>query len=183
MPLWKMARENIILSRIYVPTAAAAPMPVPNGRPEEHKENSMKDRKVWTIFYGSYMNLDVLKEVDLVPEHYEVARLDGFDIRIAPLANLVRSEKHCVYGIVATATHGELKRLYAHAEHVLGGVYLPEAVLVQTLDLTWRPTLCYIAPLMNPSSASDDYIDRIITPAREYGFPEWYIERLDSFRS
>ena len=143
----------------------------------------MKNRKVWTFFYGSYINLNVLKEVDLVPEDYEVARLDGFDIRIAPLANLVRSERHCVYGIVATATHEELKRLYAHAEHDLGGVYLPEAVLAQTLDFTGRPALCYIASSMNPSKASDDYIDRIVKPARKFGFPEWYIERLDSFRS
>jgi hypothetical protein len=42
--------------------------------------------KVWTFFYGSYINLDVLKEVDLVPDQYEVATLSGFDIRIQPLA-------------------------------------------------------------------------------------------------
>ncbi|NNL43339.1 MAG: gamma-glutamylcyclotransferase, partial [Desulfobacterales bacterium] len=108
----------------------------------------MKHPKVWTFFYGSYINLNVLHQVDLVPEHYEVARLNGFDIQIRPLANLVRSDQHCVYGIVATATHDELKRLYAHAEHVLGGVYLPEAVLTVTLDRTWRPALCYISPTM-----------------------------------
>jgi hypothetical protein len=45
---------------------------------------------VWTFFYGSYINFDVLKEVDLVPESWEVARLGGFDIRIEPRANLVR---------------------------------------------------------------------------------------------
>lgn len=48
---------------------------------------------VWTFFYGSYMNLDVLKEVDLVPGRVEVARLNGFDILIRPLANLVRSDQ------------------------------------------------------------------------------------------
>ena len=81
----------------------------------------MAEPEVWTFFWGSYMNLAVLKEVDYVPRKYEVARLPGFDITIRPLANLVRSDKHAVYGIVATGTHAELARLYEHADKVLGG--------------------------------------------------------------
>ena len=142
----------------------------------------MKQPKVWTFFYGSYMNLNVLKEADLIPEQHEVAKLNGFDIQIRPLANLIRSDQHCVYGIIATATHDELRRLYAHAEHVLGGIYLPEAVLVERRDGTWKPTLCYIAPAMEPQPAAREYVDRIVGPAKEYGFPAWYIERLESFR-
>jgi hypothetical protein len=137
---------------------------------------------VWTFFYGSYMNLEVLKEVDLVPEQIEVAKLSGFDIQIRPLANLVASEQHCVYGILGTATHDELRRLYGHAEHVLGGVYLPEAVLTETPDGKWRPALCYIAPALEPKPAANDYIDHIVAAAREYSFPDWYVERLESFR-
>lgn len=142
----------------------------------------MKQPKVWTFFYGSYMNFNVLKEVNLIPEHYEVAKLNGFDIQIRPLANLIHSEQHCVYGIIATATHEELRRLYAHAEQVLGGIYLPEAVLVERRDGTWKPALCYIAPSIPPQPAAGDYVNRIVGPAKEYGFPAWYIERLESFR-
>jgi hypothetical protein len=32
------------------------------------------------------------------------------------------------------------------------------------------------------SPAASDYIDRIAGPARAYGFPDWYVERLESFR-
>ena len=142
----------------------------------------MKQPRVWTFFYGSYINLNVLNEVDLVPEQYEVARLNGFDIQIRPLANLVRSDQHCVYGILTAATHDELKRLYTHAEHVLGGVYLPEAVLAVTLDRKWRSALCYISPSMDAEPAANDYIDRIVGPAKEYRFPTWYIDRLERFR-
>jgi cation transport regulator ChaC len=117
-----------------------------------------------------------------VPEEHEVARLYGFDICIRPLANLVRCEQGCVYGIVATATHEELERLYEHAEYVLGGVYVPEAVLAETTDGKLRPALCYRAPAMEPKPASNDYVDRIVAPAKEYGFPAWYIERLERFR-
>lgn len=94
----------------------------------------------------------------------------------------MRSGQHCIYGIIATATHTELTRLYAHAKDVLGEVYLPEAVLVETLDGKWQPVLCYICPEMEPRPAANDYIDRIVGPAREYGFPDWYIRQLESFR-
>ena len=30
--------------------------------------------------------------------------------------------------------------------------------------------------------AADDYVERIVAPAIAYGFPMWYIERLESFR-
>jgi hypothetical protein len=80
----------------------------------------MMEPKIWVFFYGSYMNLGVLRDVDLVPEGWEVGRLSGFDIRIQPRANLIRSDRDCVYGIAATATHAELARLYAHARDVLG---------------------------------------------------------------
>jgi hypothetical protein len=141
----------------------------------------MKAPKVWTFFYGSYMNFEVLKEVDIVPEQWQAARLHGFDILIQPRANLIRSDEGCVYGIAATATHAELVRLYAHARDVLGETYLPEAVLVETLAGSWRPALCYICPEMQPRPAARDYVERILGPAREFGFPEAYLRKLESF--
>ncbi len=112
----------------------------------------------------------------------EVAKLSGFAIHIQPRANLVRAEPACVYGIIAAAAHQELSRLYAHAQEVLGETYLPEAVLVETLDGKWKPALCYICPEMQPRPAAQDYVDRIVKPAETFGFPEWYIKRLESFR-
>ena len=35
----------------------------------------MAESKVWVFLYGSYINFAVLREVDLVPERWEVARL------------------------------------------------------------------------------------------------------------
>jgi hypothetical protein len=128
------------------------------------------------------MNVDVLREAGYVPGRSEPARLPGFDIVIQPRANLVRDERHSVFGILATATHAELGRLYAHAREVLGETYLPEAVLAQTFDGTWRAALCYIAPEMTPRPAALDYVNRIVDAARRLGFPQWYIERLESFR-
>jgi hypothetical protein len=143
----------------------------------------MAKPKVWVFFYGSYMNFDVLREVDLVLEQWESARLDGFDIGIRPRANLFRSDQACVYGIVAAASHDDLERLYAHARAVLGEVYLPEAVLVQTAARCWRPALCYLCPDMVARPADPAYVERIVRPARDFGFPAWYLARLESFRT
>ena len=91
----------------------------------------MSGQAVWVFFYGSFINLDVLKQVGYVPERYEVARLHGFDIQIRPLANIVWSDSDSVYGIVALATHADLERLYGQ-DWV--GTYLPHPVVVSTTD-------------------------------------------------
>ncbi len=76
----------------------------------------------------------------------------------------------------------ELTRLYEHASQVLGGVYLPEAVLVVPDSGPPTVALCYISQTLKPAPASNEYIDRIVTPAQWYGFPAGYIEHLESFR-
>jgi hypothetical protein len=141
----------------------------------------MREPQVWTVFYGSYMNFDVLREVELTPDDCEVARLDGFDIRIAPRANLIPSDAHCVWGIVATATHRELARLYEHAKGVLGEVYLPEAVLTRTRRGEYRAALTYICPEMQARAPDAAYVERIVAAARQLKFPSWYVERLLAF--
>ncbi len=139
----------------------------------------MSAPKVRVFFYGSFINKDVLAASGFVPGNVETARVWGFDIRIAPLANLVRSDRHCVYGIVCETTHAELDRLYGQ-DWV--ACYLPEAVIAETAGGGLVPALCYIAPSPAAAPAASGYIDRIVTPAREHGFPEWYIDRIESYR-
>ena len=143
----------------------------------------MTNTTVWTFFYGSNMDLDVLKAVDYIPEQVEVAKLQGFDIEIRPLSNLVGSDRHCVYGILATGTHEELDRLYGSYVHdKLGATYLPQAVLCEKLDGTFLPALCYLCAEMEPAIATNNYLDRVVGPARSFGFPDWYIKRLEQYR-
>ena len=140
----------------------------------------MNEPKVWVFFYGSFINRQVLARGGLVPDRVEVARLGGFEILVETLATLERSDRHCVYGIVCQATHAELRGLYG--QDWLGGTYLPEAVLVETEGGRLLPALCYIAPTRPPAPPAGDYLDWITDAAREYGFPGWYVERLESFR-
>ena len=141
----------------------------------------MSSQRVVTFFYGSYINRSVLREVELLPERFEAARLPGYDISIRPLANLVPSDEHTVYGVLATTTHAELDRLYRHAKEVLGGHYLPHPVVATTTSGQLVPALCYIAPSLSPAPAEPAYVHRILDPARELGFPAWYVSRLESF--
>src|SRR5262249_39654140 len=105
------------------------------------------------------------------------------DIRIEPLANLIPAAEDSVcYGILTSATHVELERLYAHARDVLGGTYLPEPVMVHIRDGAIVPALCYIATGMQPRPGAYDCIDRIVAPAISLGFPSSYIAKLESFR-
>jgi hypothetical protein len=137
---------------------------------------------VWVFFYGSYINFDVLKEANLVPAEWEVAILPGFDLNIAPRANLVRNPGAVVYGILATATHAELERLYTgHAKRILGETYLPEAVLTIDKAGRFRPALSYIASDMIARPAEMAYVERIAQPAERFGFPRPYVERIRSF--
>lgn len=139
----------------------------------------MAEPEVWVFFYGSFINREVLAQVEYAPRDVEVARLHGYDISIAPLATLVPADGRTVYGILALATHAELGRLYTQ-EWV--GDYLPHPVAVERLDGSLRPALCYIKPRQAPHPPANDYLDRIVGPARELGFPDWYLERLESFR-
>lgn len=137
------------------------------------------NEKVSVFFYGSFINLDVLREGGLVPTDVRVAKLEGHDILIQPVANLVPSEGNSVFGIVCQATHAELDRLY---RQTWVGSYLPNPVLVETMEGVQVPALCYLSLSREVSSADRRYLDRILESAREYGFPAWYLERIEQFR-
>lgn len=137
------------------------------------------NEKVSVFFYGSFINLDVLGEVGLVPENVRVAKLEGYDIRIQPLANLTPSEGDSVFGVVCRSTHADLDRLY---RQTWVGTYLPHPVVVETMEGVQTPALCYLSPAREVAAADRRYIDRIVGPAREYGFPAWYLERIEQFR-
>ncbi|MEM7412612.1 MAG: gamma-glutamylcyclotransferase family protein [Myxococcota bacterium] len=137
---------------------------------------------VAVFFYGSYLNRDVLADVELRPERWEPTRLAGYRLEIRPLANLVLDPTALAYGILAEADHAQLERLYTHAREVLGGVYWPHPVLVESLERPgFEPALCYIADALAPGPADPAYVERILGPARSYGFPEPYLAHIASF--
>ena len=130
---------------------------------------------VKAFFYGSFIRKEVQAKGGFQPETIEVARLSGFDIHICPHAALSRSDEHSIYGILVDITHRQLDAMYA-APGV--GVFLPQAVLVETGDGKLTPALCYIPPSRDDKPADRAYLDSLIAAGREYGFPQWYLNKL-----
>jgi Gamma-glutamyl cyclotransferase, AIG2-like len=98
---------------------------------------------VWVFFYGGLINPRILDKVGMKPTRQEPATLLGFDIRISPYVNLVRSAGHTVFGVLMEVTHAELQHTYSQ----LKARYLPEAVMVSDAAGCLRPALCYIVPI------------------------------------
>ena len=53
------------------------------------------------FFYGSFMDLEVLRTLGVVPKAFETAELKNWSITFSPIATLVRSEGDSVYGTIA----------------------------------------------------------------------------------
>jgi hypothetical protein len=136
-------------------------------------------KRIAVFFYGSFIRREVMARGGLQPDRIEIARLSGFDIHISPHASISRSDQHSIYGILVQATHEELHTLYS-IDGV--GVFLAEAVIVETSAGTLQPAMCYIPPTPDNKPADQAYLEEILKAAREYGFPDWYVKKLESFR-
>lgn len=137
---------------------------------------------VSVFFYGSYMNFAVLAEAGIERRDFKIVNAPGFDLVIAPRANLLRDQGACVYGIMTDLSHAELEHLYGpFAQNQLGQRYLPQAVLVRDRDLAWYPTMTYVCHHMAYEKADPDYVRRILEPASGYRFPPSYLDHIASF--
>jgi hypothetical protein len=137
-------------------------------------------KRIAAFFYGSFIRSDVMALGDFVPQSVEVAKLSGYDIAFDPHANVFRSEHSAICGILVYPTHEELGKLYAR-DGV--GVFLPEAVLVETQSNRLLPALCYMPPKRGTAPPDTAYVERLLEAARLHGFPAWYLSHLERFRS
>jgi hypothetical protein len=135
----------------------------------------IEEKRIAVFFYGSFMRRDVMARGGFHPVHIDVVKLSGFDIKIDPHANIIRSDQHCIYGILVHATHKELNSLYA-MDGV--GVFLPEAVNVELQNGSLQAALCYIPPARMSKPTDTEYLERLITTAQDYEFPIWYVQKL-----
>ena len=134
-------------------------------------------KKIATFFYGSFIRTDVMEKVNFRPEAFDVAKLRGYDIDFDPYANIFRSEQHSICGILVYASHEELNAMYGQKGV---GVYLPEAVIIETVDNRYLPAMCYMPPARGTEPADLEYVKILIDAAKGRQFPSWYIERLES---
>jgi len=135
---------------------------------------------IWVFFYGTIMNPPVLAEFGVTPGSVVPAKLAGFELSIRPRPNLARSERSQVFGSLMSVTHADLTRVYSSLQERFGLEYLPEAVLVETLDGMLKPALCYVAPHMAPGPADQAFVRQLASCARAVGLPDWYASHIES---
>ncbi len=112
------------------------------------------------------------------PSTVEVAKLSGYDIAFDPHANVFRSHQRAVCGILVYPSHDELHKLYSR-DGV--GVFLPEAVIVETVNNRLLPAICYMQPTRGTKAPDVAYVKLLIDAAKQHGFPLWYTNHLESF--
>ena len=137
-------------------------------------------KRIAVFFYGSFIRSKVMAVGGFRPHSIEVAKLSGYDIAFDPHANVFRSDQNAVCGILVYPSHEELGQLYSR-DGV--GVFLPEAVVVETSNNRLLPAMCYMPPRRGTEQPDPVYVERILEAARQHGFPSWYVNRLESFRS
>ena len=141
------------------------------------------DNRVDVFFYGSYMNFDVLMTLGIPQREYQVCQLPGYELTIGSSANVIKNGLERVFGIVTQLTYAELDTLYSReAQAKLGAQYMPEPVLLMTVNRHIIPALCYVADDEGTGVASATYIDTILNAARKYNFPQSYIDHIESYR-
>ena len=151
----------------------------PPSQTETESTSSHLTKRVAAFFYGSFMRREVMALAGFEPKAIEVAILRGYDIDFDPHANVFRSEEHSICGVLVYPSHEELDKMYTRAGV---GIFLPEAVIVETNDNRHLPAMCYMPPARGTKPADLAYVGRIIEAAQKHGFPSWYVNRLESLR-
>lgn len=133
----------------------------------------MSDRCIDAFFYGLFMDVDVLREREVLAVNPRRAYVDDFALRIGQRATLLPSVGARAYGMLIALTHPELERLYAAPglEH-----YRPEAVLAQPLEGNPAPALCYnLREAPPPDERNPDYAARLQRVLSKLHFPPEYV--------
>ena len=133
----------------------------------------MSDRRIDAFFYGLFMDVDVLRESNVVPINPRRAYVDDFALRIGQRATLLPSSSARAYGMLIELTHQELERLYTAPglEH-----YRSEAVLAHPLEGTPVPALCYnLLEAPGPHERNPHYVTRLQRVLTKLNFPPAYV--------
>jgi AIG2-like family len=127
------------------------------------------------FFYGSFMDLEILRTLGVVPQTFENAELKNWRITFSPMATLVRSERDSVYGAIAELSRTEVRKLYSRDDlkH-----YKPVDISVSTKRSKSVPAQVYISEPQMGQKPSVEYLQRVIRAAESLGFPSVYLEKL-----
>jgi len=140
-----------------------------------HENVTTPTDSVKIFFYGSFMDLEVLRTLGVVPRTFETAELKNWNITFSPMATLDPSEGDSVYGIIAELSRAEVRTLYSRDDlkH-----YKPVDITAATKRNKHAPAQCYISKPRTGQKPSVEYLQRVIHAAENLGFPPAYLTQL-----
>jgi hypothetical protein len=75
----------------------------------------MSARRIAVIFYGLFMDADLLRAKGIKPINIRSACVPGFGLRIGQRATLTRIPEARAYGMLMELTHREIDELYSES--------------------------------------------------------------------
>jgi len=133
-------------------------------------------RRIKVVFYGLFMDADLLHGRGARPVNIRPACVPGFAPRIGQRATLVEVPDARAYGILMELTHDEIEQLYSDASV---RAYRPEAVLAELTDGSRVPALCFnllVPP--SPEEVNSGYAAKLRDLARRLGLPADYVASI-----
>ena len=132
---------------------------------------------VWGFYYGGLINSKVMQNFGMIPKKQEIACLQGYDLEISPLMNLVQKQDKAAYGLLLLLPHQQIEHAYSQ----LKAKYFSYPVLAQNTEGCLRPALCYLLLQQKLGEVDKQYVNNLLEPAILFGFPGHYIDHIRSF--
>jgi hypothetical protein len=127
------------------------------------------------FFYGLFMDEALLAKKGISPTNAEVGYVDGFTLRIAERATLVRSDGARSYGVMMIISPDEAKELYAESSVA---DYVPESVTVALAVGGKVEATCYNLPVDKVTGTNRVYAEALWEVANSLGLPKHYLDEI-----
>ena len=132
------------------------------------------------FFYGLFMDCELLKSKGFSPSNQELARLEGYGLRIGERATLVKSDNEMVFGVVVAMPGNQLEQLYG-ADSVVD--YEPESVVALKENDNAINCVVYNLPVEKIKGCNASYAQSLSVVAQKVGLPSAYISEIETWAS
>lgn len=130
------------------------------------------------FFYGLFMDPLLLQQQGFAPEQVQLARLDGYQLKIGARATLVANAKSCAWGTLMQLSKAQLQQLYRG-----DGVqdYRPinvEPHLVAGPSHGGISAQTYVLAESQLAGSNSEYAAKLAAVAHRLKLPETYVEEI-----
>lgn len=132
------------------------------------------------FFYGLFMDADLLREKGLSPSNPELARVEGYGLRIGARATLEASAGERAFGSIMDLGEEELNALYGE-EGVAD--YEPRQLVAIDSQRNSLQVITYLLPMAKLSGRNREYARLLAITARKVGLPDDYIEEIEKWNT